>query len=125
MVTENGMVMMSETEYKQMKEKIWNLDNDLDISKMELAIYHQAIKKISETNLWRDEKDKIHIEIPANDFVDVMNKINPSDEKKWAKLDETDLTISWNGISCRLRFGCEIFNNILPAIITTYEEING
>lgn len=127
MVKENGMVMMSEAEYNEMKNKIWELDNQLDIAKMELATYHQSVKKFAERNIDLKEDEKILMEIPARDFVDIMETmINEAfeDNEKFNKLQCNDLVFEWNGISSRLQYGPEIFNEVLPGIKEAYEEIN-
>ena len=51
MVKENGMVMMSEEEYRNLVGKAHELDTELDIAKMELSTYRSTMKKLSEKNL--------------------------------------------------------------------------
>jgi hypothetical protein len=128
MVKENGMIMMTETEYNDLMNKKHKIDNELDIAKMELSVYHQTIKEIAEERLYGKKDSKLSkMEIPAGDFVNLMDIIvNEAfdDSDKFQKLEGTDLIIEWNGFRTRLRHGCEIHNEILPAIREAYKLIN-
>lgn len=126
MVKENGMVMMSETEYSAMKDKIRKLDYELDIAKMELATYHRSMKELATRNLTKKSNEKGTIEIPAEDLVSIMeSNLNTGfdDEDFFELLDETYFTVSWNGFSSTLIWGPWLFEYLLPAIRDTYEEI--
>ena len=135
MVKENGMIMMSEQEYREMKMRISELEFDLDIAKMELYTYRSSIKKLANDNLSSGNvKEKSYgIEIPAGDFSDLidaatLNWMEDSngnmDEEKLEKLEETDLWFVWNGFCARIPYGCEICNEVLPAIKEAYDEYN-
>lgn len=127
MVKENGMVMMSEAEYSSMKDKIWKLDCELDIAKMELATYHKSMKELAMRNLLKKPDEKTAVEIPAKDLVSIMeSELNDGfdDDEFFSILDSTDITISWNGLSSTLMWGPWIFNDLLPAVKETYDEIN-
>jgi len=126
MVKENGMVMMSETEYSDMKDKIRKLDYELDIAKIELATYHRSMKELAMRNLLKKPDEKTAVEIPAKDLVSIMESdldIGFNDEDFFKLLDETDFTVSWNGFSSTLIWGPWLFEYLLPAIRDTYEEI--
>jgi len=135
MVKENGMIMMSEQEYREMKMRISELEFDLDIAKMELYTYRSSIKKLANDNLSSGNvKEKSYgIEIPTGDFSDLidaatLNWMEDSngnmDEEKLEKLEKTDLWFVWNGFCARIPYGCEICNEVLPAIKEAYDEYN-
>ena len=137
MVKENGMVMMTEEEYKNLISKTHQLDCELDLAKMELATYRKAMEKLAnkKLNKRKSKKNKktYGIEIPAGDFADMIDKATLDwmedadgnmDEEKLNKLEETDVWFVWNGFSARIPYGCEICNEVLPAIKAAYEEYN-
>ena len=132
MVKENGMVMMSEEEYRNLIGKTHQLDNELDIAKMELSTYRSAMKKLSEKNLGIEAKEDFGIEIPANHFVDLIDNMSVdwmksdgmTSEEKLQKLEDTDLWFAWNGFCARIPYGCEICNEVLPAIKEAYDQYN-
>ena len=127
MVNENGMVMMSEMEYKNLVGRTNKLEKEIDIAKMKLAIYHKAIFNMAKINLYGEVKKVNGLEIPADDFVKLMDDIlddSYNNENGFMKINETDLIIEWNGFITRIEHGCEIHNYILPAIKDAFEEIN-
>lgn len=136
MVRENGMVMMSETEFeayvnnvKHTNDKLRKAEYKLDIAKMELATYHHTIREMSKTNLLKKGGDKVNgFEIPAKDFADMIDALtNEALEEcgeMFDRLEETDMWFVWNGVSARIPFGCEVCNEVLPAIKNAYEEYN-
>lgn len=132
MVKENGMVMMSEEEYKNLIEKTHQLDHELDIAKMELSTYRITVKELAEKNLGTNHGSKYGIEIPARDFANLIDNMTIEwmdaegnlSEEKLRKLEETDLWFVWNGFCARIPYGCEICNEVLPAINEAYEEYN-
>lgn len=136
MVRENGMVMMSETEFeayannvKHTNDKLRKAEYELDIAKMELATYHQTIREMAKTNLSKKGGDKVNgFEIPAKDFADMIDSVTNEALEECGevmnKLCETDMWFVWNGFSARIPFGCEICNEVLPAIKDAYEEYN-
>ena len=128
MVKENGMVMMSETEYKEMKDKLWDYNHELDIAKMELLTYHKSMREIAKQNLrGKTDENKLDIEIPAKDLVNIMESSlgdGWDDDDYFESLDRTDLVVSWNGFTSKLMWGPWLFNGLLDTIKECYEEIN-
>ena len=123
MVKENGMVMMTEEEYRKLDEK----KDRLDIALMELATYRKTMMKIAEKNLGEKNDKDYGLEIPPSDFADMIDKMicNAFDEKiSLDKVMDTDMRFVWNGMTARIPMGCEVSNEILPAIKEAYSQYN-
>ena len=130
MVKENGMVMMTEEEYRDLVGKAHQADYELDIAKTELATYRKAMKKLADKKLFKGKKKSksYGIEIPAGDLVNLIDSMTEDwmdgDEEKFEQLDNTDFWFVWNGFSAIIIYGPWLCNEVLPAIKEAYDEYN-
>ncbi len=126
----NNMMIISNEEYKSLVCKTKQLEDEIDILKMELATYRRSMKQLAHRNLGtKSKKECFGIEIPAGDFADMIDNVtsdclDDGRDELFEALGRTELLFVWNGFCSSIPWGCEICDEILPAIKNAYEEYN-
>ena len=113
MVKENGMVMLTEKELKEMERKLLQCEK-------RIVILQSALLKATNGN-----KAVEGVQVTKTDFLEIykkaLNEMFNKEEKEDFDVYDTDIygydfTVHWHGIYCNCSDGAMPSNHIIPAI---------
>lgn len=116
MVRENGMVMISEKEYKEMKLKL----NELEYSN---KLLRSAILQLTR----KQKENYTDVKVSREDFIKIhqeaLDIMCSNENMESVDVYGRDFTVHWHGIYCSCADGATPSNHIIPAVQACLDEI--
>jgi len=116
MVKENGMVMMNETEFNEMSERLAYLEAQAKELRQALLVATRN----------KEGSDSGDICLKRQTFLDVYNRcFNREDEDIDPDIYGHDVSVHWHGLWCNCGDGATACNNIIYGIEGCIDEDDG